>query len=177
VANKVAIFSNGFNFQFDNTRGPLGMMCPTILADDNQHQTKDWTVFVLFLSLNESGLEDLKRSLATIEGEMLLFLRRLRRLTFSIDGTLISHWVKTTKDNITAITRSGAEQETLTKKFVLHVEDNWALEALHPRLKIHDTTTVLAFPLPSSCTSPILANQHLYAFLPLRRTSFTVHAS
>jgi hypothetical protein len=152
------------------------MLYPIILPDENRYQKKDWTVFVLSLSLNETGLEDLKRSLATIEGDILIFLHRLQRLTLSFDSTFISYSSERTDDDVVTIIRSSREQPETATKYSVH-EIEWEFLSLHPKLNTHFTTTKLAFPLPSSRTSPILANQHIYAFLPLRRTSFAVHAS
>ena len=169
VANRVAIFSNGFNFQFDRTQ-PLGMVCPTILEENSEYRKEDFTIFVLYLSLDDDGFEDLKESLENMNGEMLLFLRRLRCFTVSYDDEEVSYLYNLAQDGMASISTFTKGLEW-GKEYYRHA-CKWKMIPTHLK-RIGDLTeTVLAFPL--SDNGPVIEFQDIFAFLPLRRTSFCV---
>lgn len=83
AANRVQIFSNMYNFEFDRGR-PLGMVCPVELQ---QAGPPGKAIFVLHLSVDDEGLTKLQETLTELDPDMSLFLRRLRCLQVIINGT------------------------------------------------------------------------------------------
>jgi hypothetical protein len=175
VANQVAVYSNGFKFHFDKTQH-LGMLCPTVISEHSPHEKDGWTVFILTLSLDKGDFQELKRRLMTIEGEMLLFMRRLRHLSVTHAGVLLSHSY-TVIDGIASISTSSRAHSTADTNVrgqkYYRCQQWWKYMPAHAKRKNDCTETVLAFPFPCSDGS-IPLNRNIFAFLPMHRTAFSV---
>ena len=168
----MAIFSNGYDFQLDSTK-PLGMVCPTILETPNDHEKEDMTVFVLFLSLNDQQFEELKQKLAEMNGETLLFLRRLCCIDIWFgDERLVCHECSITDDSVaTIVTRRNIPEHF---EYILH-KVMWE-DLPHHELRVGGISEViLAFPFDSN--GPVIKNQNIFAFLPVQATFFPVISS
>jgi hypothetical protein len=174
VADKVAIYSKGYNFVLDKTK-PLGTVCPIIESEflREKYMDNDDTIFELFLTLEDEDKVKLQQRLLDLEPEMLLFLRRLRRLevNFRNRQTLAHQCDKTAK--VACIATRKQSGKTL-KQYLLSNRDwtNVLLSAKEKR-RSKETSTSLAFPFSNS--GPITTvHQKLYAFLPLQQTCFSV---
>lgn len=175
VADKVGIYSNGYNFLLDKNFRPLGTVYPIIEAENlnRQYIDHDETIFELFLSLNEEEKRKLKARLLNLEPEMLLFLRRLRQLDVKIGKRLIlSHRCdKTTSP--ASISTNRPSGTTVTQYALIH--RNWGKMPLNEKRNSGKTQTSLAFPFCAS--GPTISTQKIFAFLPLQSSSFFVSIS
>ena len=172
VADRVQICSNCFNFEFDRNK-PLGKVCPTILDQDGP---PDKTVFVLFLCLDNLGyakLIKLKQSLVSLDGEMLLFLKKLRSLSIDTEGTITSH--SCLIDNNRGLAKfdtSRGPSGNSVKRFIFH-ESIWDDMPDHEKRPGRETIVSLAFPHGSA--GPIIRRDNfIYAFLPMQKQQFKV---
>jgi hypothetical protein len=165
AANRVQIFSNNYNFEFDRNR-PLGMVCPTELNITGPHRK---TLFILHLSLDE-GVQMLQETLTSLDPDMLLFLRRLRCLQVVINGArAVRHNCSQTKDFCYIDSnREGVYENTS----YLMVSAESAMPTDNEKRAGGRTTTTLAFPMHAS--GPIIRARNICAFLPVRKTPFTV---
>lgn len=182
IADEVSVYSNDFKFTLNVNRN-LGMLCPTVAEED--YSEEGWTVIVLRLNVTEDDYFLVKESLEQLDPQMLLFTRRLRELEVStlskgekseddnccqvVDYSntyklqlSISHEVK-----IAMILGAGS-----TKYFVCRHEVN----DMPPHSSRPDVSTaeiVVAFPFDET-KGPIVNQQHVFAYLPLRISPFPV---
>lgn len=169
VAHKVAIFSNGFNFSLDRTQ-PLGMVCPTIL-DNRGYEREEMSVIVLYLSLDDDEFQELKKDLEGLNGDILLFTHRLRRIDILLhDKQLLSHAHSSEDDSVHIIV---TEQRNYKKerRYVRHAVKYQDLPH-HDKRRGGSSEIVLAFPFNDD--GPIVEAQSVFAFLPLQRKVFSV---
>jgi len=168
VADRVQIFSNGYNFEFDRNK-QLGKVCPTILDEEGPAQK---TVFVLFLSLDNLGYAKLKQSLQSVDGEMLLFLKQLCSLCLDIEGMATSHARFIDNNQELARIETSRNRSTNVKQFIF-LESVWKDMPHHEKRPGKQTKTSLAFPYSS--TGPVVRQDNfMYAFLPMRKMQFKV---
>lgn len=168
VADRVQIFSNGFNFEFDQ-RKELGRICPTILDEDGPPNK---TLFVLFLSLDKVGYTELEDHLNDLDGETLLFLKKIRSLSVNVNGRRSSRSRDVHGDVISIKTHLPGK--TVTKEFVL-VENSSTDMPHHEKRPGQRTKTWVAFPYDKS--GPIIDPNFMYAVLPMQKMQFKVRNS
>ena len=168
VADRVQVFSNGFNFEFDASK-ELGKICPIILEEEGP---SDKTLFVLFLSLDDAGYGKLERTLRSLQGEAMLFLNRLCLLTVHVNGIVTSYSRRICEDEVRI--ESKWNRRTSAKKFVL-VQSLWKPMPDHAKRPGKETKICIAFPFDS--TGPVLDSNFIYAFLPMQKMPFKVDAS
>lgn len=171
VADKVAIYSNGYNFILDRTN-LLGTVCPIIESEylSEEYIDDDDTIIELFLALEDVDKAKLRRRLLDLEPEMLLFLRRLRRLEVNFrNKRILAH--ECNKSAMVAFIATDEPSGRSFKKYHLSNED-WTNLPKNEKRRSQQTRTTLAFPFSNS--GPVIAHQKLYAFLPLQHTCFFV---
>src|SRR5947207_1776472 len=146
------------------------MVCPTILETPNDNEKEGWTVFVLFLSLNDEQFEELKQNLAVMNGEMLLFLRRLRYIEVWFGNKrVVSHSCTIADDSVATI---FTHRDFLERFEYIRHNVEWEGMPHHELRREGTTEVILAFPFNSN--GPVIKNQNIFAFLPLRATFFSV---
>jgi hypothetical protein len=165
VAKRIQIFSNGFNFEFDHGK-ELGKICPTILDEDGP---PDKTLFVLFLSLDKAGYTQLGDHLNHLNGDTLLFLKKLCSLSVNVAGRQSSHSRELHNDTITIETH--LPDQTISRQFIL-VKNSWTDMPQHEKRPGQRTKTWVAFPYDIS--GPIIGPNFMYAFLPMQKMQFKV---
>ena len=191
VATTVSIYSNGFNFALDRRR-QLGLLNPIIVEEPHPKASPGWTLFVLGLEIDNDGFYAVKTRLQEIQPEMLLFTRRLREIEITFGevqrsndtsahsnnrvntSEMITYNVKMEEgcSQIYAITSATMQSQTAVRYFrqELEVPDM----PNHPhRLDVTETKIILAFPFTTDHV-PIIGEQNIFAFMPLRKTSFPV---
>jgi len=139
-----------------------------------------WTVFRLQLSVSESG-EALSKLLTEIQPSALLFLRQLRSLEFHVatSNRYRPLDVKIQRidggGNIVSLVRHENDTKTFSQKFILlkYTAPTYQEEEL--RIESHESEVVLAFPVDDN-SEPVIAEQEVHAFMPLRRYGFNVSA-
>lgn len=182
IADQVSVYSNDFKFTLDVNKS-LGMLCPTVANDD--YSKKGWTVFVLKLNVTDDDYLLVKESLQRLDPQMLLFTRRLRQLEvdISLEGDdcdeddccqAVEHsntyqLQRSTSHGVEICTILGAGS---TKYFLCRHEVN-DIPSHSSRPGVSTAEIVIAFPFDEK-KGPIVHQQHVFAYLPLRISPFPV---
>ena len=170
VADVVSISSKEYTFKFDK-REELGMVIP-IWANQCPGYA-GWTTFTLELSAN-TAVEALSAHLSEIRPSLLLFLRKLRQITVQVDGVRSQFDCSYLNDeqNIARLARSQGGQVTNNDYLIVKKKTNTF--AQEPKREgVTESEIVLAFPLSSERT-PIIQDQAVHAFLPIRTQNIPV---
>jgi len=190
AAWKVHIQSNDFSFSFTHRKGDsgLGMVTP-VWEETEEPIGESLTRITLLLHTSEDPEEDERRrdtirlQFQDLQHTILLFLRKLRKVQVSFFDT----------DNVelsaTTYSLHGSNPATIQKETSEGVEERKYHVTKHvaeniPRSENRtysdeegradsSTEVVLAFPLTDEGT-PIVENQDVFAFLPMRPMGFKV---
>ncbi|KAF5718969.1 hypothetical protein FGLOB1_1383 [Fusarium globosum] len=188
AAWKVHIQSNDFSFSFTHRKGDsgLGMVTP-VWEDADESLGGSSTRITLFLHTSDDAEEDARQretirlQFQDLQHTILLFLRKLRKVQVSFfdeDDTRTSSTTYSLHGSnpvtIKKETSEGVEgrQYHVTK----HVAENIPKSENRTYTDEQDradssTEVVLAFPLAES-GAPIIENQDVFAFLPMRPMGF-----
>ncbi len=170
VADQVYITSGPYSFHFDKT-APLGMITP--ILGSRYPAVRGWTTFHLHLAPSENG-SDLSTQLRDVRPTLLLFLRQLRILRIVIPGAVTLEVRRTDDDDRDTISLerilNGARD---VERYILvrHLAQTPVGEP--GREDVKESEIVLAFPV-SENQEPVMKQQEVHAFLPLRCYGFKV---
>ncbi|TXC00522.1 hypothetical protein FocTR4_00008130 [Fusarium oxysporum f. sp. cubense] len=188
AAWKVHIQSNGFSFSFTHRKGDsgLGMVTP-VWEDADESLGGSSTRITLFLHTSDDPEEDARQretirlQFQDLQHTILLFLRKLRKVQVSFVDE------DDTQTSSTAYSLRGSNPVTVKKETFEGVEERQYHVTKHVAENIpksenrtyseeqyradSSTEVVLAFPLADSGT-PIVENQDVFAFLPMRPMGF-----
>ncbi|TGO32803.1 hypothetical protein BHYA_0288g00120 [Botrytis hyacinthi] len=187
VAHKVHIQSGPYSFAFEYRKGDsidrgLGMVTP--LSEKPHELPNDVrTRTILYLHKDEDQME-LCQDLIKLPDTLLLFLQNLQQLTvrFELPDQVIQKVQYSTtrsdkshfKNKVqikTAIT--GTDSTDTSKSFWVKKHRAVNLPADPARQHIHEAEVVLAFPIDED-DIPVIENQDVFAFLPLRKVGYKV---
>ncbi|KAK0382401.1 hypothetical protein CLIM01_00214 [Colletotrichum limetticola] len=177
VANVVYVSSGLYSFKLDKTRDMLGVLLPLPAVFIKPQRESENTSMALQL-LGNSELERIAVELTKIKPEILLFLRRLRRIVVQTPNEQVDY-LATYTDHDTdfhcetrTITMHTNNSETATEtKYVIirkAVED---MPEESTRKDIGVSEVTLAFPLEQD-GSPKVQEQPIFAFLPVGHYGF-----
>ena len=186
VASKVYIQSEPFSFSFEHTFGDggLGMVTP-MFEDHHEIPSKIRTRMTLTLA-NPAEAENLAKDFYDLPETLLLFLSKLRKIrilrdeapyppseiTYSKQDDPMQHRATLTK--LSVYNRDGhrLRQRAIS---TYQIKSRTLKNLPHHRARLHSNQAevVLAFPLDSQ-SIPIIQQQHVFAFLPIRQVGFTV---
>ena len=186
VASKVHIQSEPFSFFFEHRYGDsgLGMVTP-IFETHHELPPKVRTRLVLTLA-NPSEGKRIKQKFSDLPETLLLFLNKLKRImvtrsdalglvsevTYSKQYDAVQHRATLTRTSVThGITDASRHRVVsiyqIKSKLLINLPQ-------HPtRRHSNEAEVVLAFPLDSHSV-PITQQQHVFAFLPMRKAGFSV---
>jgi hypothetical protein len=179
IARKVhvqsGLFSFAFEYQHEEEEDGLGMVTPINETHLNfPHGVK--TRMILHL-LDDCNRAKLYKEFTGLPDTLLLFLKKMKilRVKVSIPGhpevdnsyTLSSSQNGVRIHKLQANSYSTVQNYWITRQQVKHMPNDRA------RKNINEAEIVLAFPLDADDT-PILEDQHVFAFLPLRRVGYKV---
>jgi len=174
VSDRPEIHSNGFHFRFDASgASPLGYVVPEWLGGVDE---ESGTRIVLPAKEGQAFRADL---LGDLSAELLLFLRKLRRLEFthrSEGGSLVAarrdtpHGVRLTEKAIKDVFAAPTVKQSsyLLAHHTLPVAD--VKEDRRPGMET--TEIVLAFPLTANGVALATTRPSVFAFLPIRTFGF-----
>ncbi|PMD48990.1 hypothetical protein L207DRAFT_505973 [Hyaloscypha variabilis F] len=178
VAETVHISSKGYAFKFDR-HGMLGMIVPVIEAFPPSHLKAGQTqTFLNIKSL--ADFNDIRTELEKLEPQILIFLRKIRKLIIHPPGAggKILRIQRLDQDDEfdggeTAILKSNYLKDDSFKrqKYVIVRYNMTDLEKDHRRENITATEIVLAFRIDHKMR-PVLRAQKTYAFLPIDNYGF-----
>lgn len=180
VAKKVNIQSGPFSFYFEHTRGVddgLGMVIP---LDAEFYELPPGVRTRLTLTLiKATDFNSRCDDLSNIPDTFLLFFSKLKQLTVKINPaqgptkTIVHKLVESQRTCIRKTITVGQNSRVEEQFFHVFTKPVSNLPDDESRPSNKEATIVLAFPVDQS-DKPILEEQYTYAFLPLRKTGFTV---
>ncbi|TCD66329.1 hypothetical protein EIP91_001478 [Steccherinum ochraceum] len=166
IADVVYVLSRDFTFYF-NRDSELGMITPIWTRD---HQVrKGWTTFRLKLS--DSNVRHMKTHLSQIQPSLLLFLRRLRQVEVVVAGRRRTFFREASQSDKDIVLKAVEGSQVEFHRFLVlkHQVSTYTDDA--KRFGISTSQLVLAFPLTMD-EKPVIMDQAVYAFLPLRNFGF-----
>lgn len=131
---------------------------------------KGWTTFRLRLPREES-MQYMREHLSHLQPSLLLFLRKLRHVRVTVDGQTSQFNRRDLGSDIVLDTIHGSSCRSQRYLVVSHSLPTYDQEP--KRVGIKESVLVLAFPLTMD-EEPVLEDQAVYAFLPLRNYGFQV---
>jgi hypothetical protein len=161
VANVVHISSKGYSFKFDR-RGMLGMLTPIIetLPPANfikapEGGTQGNQTQLLLELLGESEFQSIIKELHMLKPQMLIFLRKIRKLIVHTPERDVQFEVQTVaedqdldrKETVTLISTSLRDGKTTKYKYLIVRRIVGSLAKDDRRENVEETEVVLAFPL------------------------------
>jgi hypothetical protein len=167
AASTVWISSRHYSFKFDTSRR-LGMIAP--IWDRPPTATKPGVTTFILLLHETYDIGALRRELKRLDSRLLIFLRQLQQIVVTIvenDGTKSTR-ILTRADRqseIGSIIRLTENCQILDYIVIPHVIAD--LPEAEKRAGITRSTILLAFPLDQE-RQPLITNQRVYAFLPIR---------
>lgn len=181
VSDRPEVHSGGYHFCFDRVRyGDLGLVTPRWLEPPTNQPPLRGTTIVLPYKSTYSPNQDLQ---AQLRPELLLFLRRLRRVRI-VDGSkgITTELRRSGEGSIVEIVRSVTSRGATasgTCRFFRHartVRVDDLREELRP--EIAHTEVVVAAALSDNGAVDGGVGRHLFAFLPVRESGlrFVAHA-
>jgi hypothetical protein len=184
VAKKVHIQSGPFSFSFEHTRDSdddgLGMVTP--LNETHEDLPDNVRTRMTLTLLDPSAHAQRVVDLENIPDTLLLFLTKLRVLNINIHRVFGSG--STTQYKRSMDTARGVERisrnlvnrgvlDNTTKDYYVTKRQAKGLPHDEARKYTNEAEVVLAFPV-SPYDVPVVAQQHVFAYLPLRMAGFTV---
>jgi len=139
-----------------------------------------WTTFRLRLSESETG-QALSTQLTEIQPSALLFLRQLRSLEFRVSTSdqqkplVVEIQRMDDREDIVSLVRRNNDTTTFKQDFVLLRYTTPTYQREERRKEIEESEVVLGFPVDDG-GMPLIVEQEVHAFLPLRRYGFKVSA-
>ncbi len=169
VADKVHIYSNGFQFGFNYDKSnPKTMIIPEWIDDDPNFVDPTQTNIVLYL---KPGMGDeISEYFKEIHPSLLLFLRKLK--VIEIKDEIHHKYEKIElhkKNGKIEIVYGGKKSYWKIIKKTLEVPNDIKEDR---RNNIDTTEMVLAFPLKEDGSPDVSSEQFVFAFLPIRRYGF-----
>lgn len=183
VAKKVHIQSEPFSFSFEYTKDSsddgLGMVTP--LDEDYDILPNGIRTRITLTLLDPSSFAQQAQDLLNVPDTLLLFLTKLTQVGINIypqnaNATKITHIHSFHPDNKEIIVKTTTADETSTvtpNYFYVVRREIHNLPRDEARKNTNTATVVLAFPVDEE-EYPIIKQQHVFAFLPLRLAGFTV---
>lgn len=179
VANVVYVSSGLYSFKLDKTRDMLGVLLPLPAVFIKPQRESENTSMALQL-LGNSKLEEIAVELTKIKPEILLFLRRLRRIVIQTPDEQ-ADYLATYTDHDTdfhcetrtiTMHTNNSEPATETKYVIIRkAVEEMPKESTRENISVSEVT--LAFPLEQD-GNPKVQEQPIFAFLPVGHYGFQV---
>lgn len=183
IASKVHIQSEPFSFAFEHKFGDSGLGMVTPLLDEFEELPSGIRSRISLTLSPSSDFAELVKDFEDLPDSLLIFLSKLKSITINVmdaSNELVSETVygyKYSSDN---------HRGTLTKRRSIEGKQNQSAQHFHitkrtlrklptdaARPKTDQAEVVLAFPLDEK-SLPIIEQQHVFAYLPVRRVGFNV---
>ncbi|KAF2499755.1 hypothetical protein BU16DRAFT_504059 [Lophium mytilinum] len=178
VARKVHVQSGSYSFAFEYQRdgndNGLGMVTPMneeYLDIPNGVRTR----IILYL-LTTCDRDALRKEFLDLPDTLLLFLKKLERLSIMItipgERDVERNYSLSESGNKVSIHKSLPQlNSTSTQNYWTTRREVSNMPNDHARKNVSKAEVVLAFPLDADDT-PVIKNQHVFAFLPLRKVGY-----
>ncbi|KAH1631885.1 hypothetical protein KXV25_001395 [Aspergillus fumigatus] len=173
VAYKVSIQSGPFSFYFEHHQGDSGLGMITPFNEEPQELPPSVNTRITLFFISISDFEARASELREIPDTMLLFLRKLQRLTVNIPSLQsqisFTRFEDKSKHLITLTKETNGEQ--VTKFYHLEKTTLSNLPQHLSRPGQPEVDLILAFPVQEDY-SPLIQAQYVYSFLPMRDEGF-----
>ncbi|KAH8900859.1 hypothetical protein GQ53DRAFT_863613, partial [Thozetella sp. PMI_491] len=174
VANVVQISSGYYEFMFDRTQ-VIGMILPVPAPFPPEQRNFGHTQFLLQLR-DRQCYQYIQSDLENMQPELLIFLRKLKKLDIAYDSVQRHHRIESNQDDSVL---GGETVEVITRQWLTEwrtkyvVVRYWAqnLPQEEQRLGINTSEVVLAFPVLDNA-NPEIRSQMAFAFLPIADFGF-----
>ena len=180
IADIVYISSLGYEFKFDR-RSILGMIVPIIEPFPPEERKVGQTQTYLGIK-GIRNYSEIKSELENLELEILIFLRKICRLSISTPDLECEFRIRRLDNDVdfdgkeTAILTTSKENKIRKHRYIVVRRIEKDLESDERREGITETETVLAFPIDDKMR-PVLRSQNTYAYLPIDDYGFNVSPS
>ena len=186
VATKVHIQSEPFSFFFEHTRGDGGLGMVTPMYEEHHKVFPNIRTSMTLTLTNPCEAEKLATEFYDLPETLLLFLNKLKRITilraepscdpfeitYSKQEDPLQH--RATLSKLSVYNRKG---NRLRKRAIstYHIRSRTLKNLPHHHARPHsnEAELVLAFPLGFQSV-PIIQQQYIFAFLPIRQVGFSV---
>ncbi|KAF1811006.1 hypothetical protein P152DRAFT_475063 [Eremomyces bilateralis CBS 781.70] len=174
VACKVHVQSEPYSFAFEYNRGlpdsGLGMVTPLVEPPDELLGVRTRII----LHLNDRVDKDaLLREFEALPDTLLLFLRKLKKLSIRIERheKIVSKVYELSIENNRACIARTIKHDTVNLNYWIASKSITNMPEEEARTGITTADVFLAFPLNQDDV-PTVEEQHVFAFLPLRKVGF-----
>jgi hypothetical protein len=191
VARRVHVQSGVFSFAFEydkkHPESGLGMVTPMV-AGHGRLPENVRTRMVLTLH-DDCDRAALFKEFESLPDALLVFLRKLKRLSLIIErpdeiGVTKDYTLRVVSNNRVKIARRIGNDAMdfhfwIARRMVTDMPEDEARilnEGKKEETKVTEAEVVLAFPLTAD-DIPIVENQHVFAFLPIRQVGFKVSSA
>ncbi|KAL3457946.1 hypothetical protein BJX64DRAFT_267650 [Aspergillus heterothallicus] len=174
IAYKVCIQSGPFCFYFEHRRGDGGLAMITPYNEPPQDLPASVRTRITLWLLDRSDFATRARELEDIPDTLLLFLRKLRRLSIEIPATntrVVYERAEDMNSRITTLTKST--RTTVDETFYrMQKQTLTDLPSHQSRQNQQEADLILAFPIDETF-KPVIEPQFVYSFLPMRSEGFS----
>ncbi|PVH80366.1 hypothetical protein DL98DRAFT_628772 [Cadophora sp. DSE1049] len=195
VASKIHIQSNAFSFYFQygggDNENKLAIITPIWVNEEAPAPHEQLRTRMTLTLAQGTDYNDMISQIQDVPEDFLLFLSTLKRLEINLhqpnlrvistkfcksdgsdDGKI--RLTKTIEDS-----NDGGTSSTIEKIYYITKKELSHLPRERVRQDIHDCEVVLAFPLDiaGGITRPLISDQHVFAFLPIRKFGFSIRVS
>ncbi|KAL4952077.1 hypothetical protein BDW69DRAFT_26786 [Aspergillus filifer] len=173
IAYKVCVQSGPFSFYFEHQRGDGGLAMITPYNQAPQELPCSIRTRITLWLLDSNDFPTRARELEDIPDTLLLFLRKLRKLTIEIPALKSRVTYERDGDTRASVTilRKQSSETVKNKFYYMQKQTLTGLPADNSRQMQHEADLVLAFPLDESFR-PVIEPQFVYSFLPMRKEGF-----
>jgi hypothetical protein len=171
VADEVYITSRNFSFKFD-AKANLGMVAP-IWSDPPSIFVRRLGFTSLYILLRPECRLEVLRELKVLDATILAFLKKLCHISISID-TFRRILRRENEDSLSLGTCLVLHQDNKKRVYATMKHRVKYLPYEEKRPGISESDVVLAFPIENGV--PVIADQQVFAHLPLRQYGFQVRA-
>lgn len=184
VASRVDIQSNAFSFFFvynggNTVEDKLGIITPMVGQHPIPPDQRPLTRMALTLD-GRTSYDDLVSDFNAIPNTLLLFLSKLKEISFEVSSPEQTHTITTTfsiseeEDRTKCITIRGEADGPRHFRYIVVKAPLLALPDDPARPDANECEGVLAFPVDADGYPSNLMGHDIYAFLPVRTVGFNV---
>jgi hypothetical protein len=182
IASHIHIQSGPFSFSFEHKRGDSGLAIVTPENRDHEELPKNVHTRMTLKLAKPTVFEQYVADFLELPDTLLLFLEKLATITISIYRPnepffeIVYSYQAEKGSPIVKLTKAsgpeGGRQET-TNHYHITRRQLRNLPEDETRKHRDEAEVVLAFPVDSE-SAPVIQQQHVFAYLPLRKVGFSV---
>jgi hypothetical protein len=186
AASQVHIQSGAFSFSFRNDQDDTGIGLVTPIPEAYNQFPVNVTTRMILTNMHDGTFDDLRAEFDDLPSTLVMFVRKIKRLKVSIHEPNEQVSEREYSYKYEEKSKYGILMKTIdetTTRVFYHVAQHMVRDLPNDpgRPNITHTDVILAFPFvesemlgPSAKYVPIIEQQHIFAFLPIRPVGFKV---